>query len=184
MTATISPAYLDEQVLLHRCGYYGAYSDKWAPFVADLVRTIGARSVLDYGCGQGRLLVELAALLSSEVSVQGYDPAVTAFTAEPDPADLVVCTDVLEHVEPAHLKAVCGHLARLTRHALFTVIATRPATKWLSDGRNAHLIVKPASWWYLQLESHGWRAVTCPVPMTVADTTLEYWDVFTRKAAS
>jgi len=38
----------------------------------------------------------------------------------------------------------------------FLVIATRPAAKKLADGRNAHLIVEPASWWLPRLTSH-WR---------------------------
>jgi hypothetical protein len=29
----------------------------------------------------------------------------------------------------------------------FFTIATKPARKFLNDGRNAHLIQKPSSWW-------------------------------------
>lgn len=178
MRATISASYLAEQVALHESGGYGANSDKWAPFVMALADHIGADSILDYGCGQGKLVDALAAEWRGDV--QGYDPAVPAFAARPIPAALVICSDVLEHVEPACLKAVFMDLAQLTQHALFTVIATRPSRKVLSDGRNAHLIIEPAEWWARMLETRGWRRLPCCVEYTVADPG-EYAGLWTRK---
>ena len=69
-------------------------------------------------------------------------------------ADLVCCIDVLEHVEPIHLKAVLQDLSRITKKVGLFTIHTGPAVKHLSDGRNAHLIQKPASWWLPQLCEH------------------------------
>ncbi len=77
----------------------------------------------------------------------GYDPAIEGLDDEPEPADLVVCGDVLEHIEPECLDAVLDDLKRCTVKAIFLTVATRPAKKTLSDGRNAHLIQQPAEWW-------------------------------------
>lgn len=60
---------------------------------------------------------------------------------------MVACIDVLEHIEPAFLEAVLDDLCRLTEAILFATVDTGPAVKVLSDGRNAHLIQEPMSWW-------------------------------------
>jgi hypothetical protein len=73
------------------------------------------------------------------------------FAREPEPHDLVVCSDVLEHIEPDCLGDVLRHLYDLTKKALFVDVACRPAKKVLADGRNAHLIQRDPSAWLLYL---------------------------------
>jgi hypothetical protein len=58
---------------------------------------------------------------------------------------------VLEHIEPDYLDAVLNDLQRITARIGFFTIATGPAIKTLADGRNAHLIQKPPSWWLPRL---------------------------------
>lgn len=155
-TDLISRWYRDEQRTLHaRPGGYGGKGDKWAPAVAGLVARFGATSVLDYGCGQGALKTALRPLVAGDVRIDDYDPAIPGKDGNPSFADLVVCTDVLEHIEPDRLLTVLQHLNILARKALFLVIATRPSNKTLSDGRNAHLIVQPDKWWAKTLEAAG-----------------------------
>lgn len=166
----ISPSYLAEQVKLHGCGYYGSYSDKWIPFVSDLVTALGVESVLDYGCGQGKLG---AGLRSMGIDAREYDPSVPAFSELPEPADLVFCSDVLEHVEPDRLSYVLAHLKYLTMACLYTVIATRPATRRLSDGRNAHLIIESSEWWRRRIASDRWLELSCDLPNPVHNPALE-----------
>jgi len=60
---------------------------------------------------------------------------------------MVACIDVLEHIEPDYLERVLDHLASLAEGVIFLSIDTGPAQKVLSDGRNAHLIQQPMSWW-------------------------------------
>ena len=67
------------------------------------------------------------------------------------PAGLVCCIDVLEHIEPKLLDNVLKELARITNGLGFFTIHMGPAGKVLSDGRNAHLIQKPTSWWLPKL---------------------------------
>lgn len=144
----ITPAYLETQRVLHASPRgYGGKGDKWAPAVRLLVARYGATSVLDYGCGQGSLAAALRADPIPGVRISEYDPAIPAKAHRPSFADLVVCTDVLEHIEPTCLRAVLGHLGELARKAIFLVIATRPSNKTLTDGRNAHLILETETWW-------------------------------------
>lgn len=80
--------------------------------------------------------------------------AIPQLSGTPQPADMVACTDVLEHVEPHLIENVISHIASLARVCCFLVIATGPASKTLNDGRNAHLIQKPLDWWLGQLCPH------------------------------
>ncbi|MDQ3079567.1 MAG: class I SAM-dependent methyltransferase [Pseudomonadota bacterium] len=116
---------------LHAGGSYGRNGDRWAARVQELIDAYEAQSVLDYGCGQGALARAIGE------RVKEYDPAIPDKADAPAPADLVVCTDVLEHVELDCLSEVLDHLRQLSRKACFVVIATRPAKKVLADGRNA-----------------------------------------------
>ena len=157
----ISAAYLREQERLHAMPKgYGGRGDKWTAAVLQLAQRFQAQTILDYGCGQGALGKALAA---HGVTIAEYDPARPGLEALPEPADLVVTTDVLEHIEPDKLAAVIEHLRSLTRIALFAVIATRPASKFLSDGSNAHLIIRDGAWWTRALTKRGFRSVE-PVP--------------------
>lgn len=121
---------------------YGTSGHRWAPFVRSLVRRHRLADVLDYGCGKQTLAKALP-----DLEIKGYDPAFEELSAPPAPADLVICGDVLEHVEPQHLDAVFDDIARCTRRFAFLVVATRPAQKALADGRNAHLCQFPANRW-------------------------------------
>lgn len=115
----------------------------------DLVKThlidrFGCRSIIDYGCGEGGLVREMD---RRDIEAVGYDPAVPAFMEMPAPADGLCCIDVLEHIEPAHLGDVLEHIGDLFTKAAFLVVHLQKAIHVLPDGRNAHLIVKPAEWW-------------------------------------
>jgi SAM-dependent methyltransferase len=128
---------------LHKSGKFGGSGYKHAAEIRKIIQAKGICSVLDYGCGQGTLAKELTG-----VDVRQYDPAIPKFSALPETADLVVCTDVLEHVEPDCLKWVLKHIEELAEKAIYLSIALRPdGKKILPDGRNPHLIVKPWEWW-------------------------------------
>ena len=141
----ISPEYLDQQKELHARGNYGVSSGRWATTVSQIAHMYGCEDILDYGCGTGQLKAALGAI------VREYDPCIAGKDADPVPADMIVCTDVLEHIEPALLYNVLVHLASKIKKAAFLTVALRPAKKVLADGRNAHLILQPGDWWIEQL---------------------------------
>ena len=145
----ITETYRELNQRLHQGGMFGRRGDRWAPSVRKIARAHGLSDLLDYGCGQGALKKALRAARwgGSALQVREYDPAIAGKDALPAAADLVVCTDVLEHIEPELLGNVLEHLRSVTRCLLFAVVSTRPAKKTLEDGRNAHLIVQPDSWW-------------------------------------
>jgi hypothetical protein len=148
----ISEAYRQEQAALHATGTYGTAGRCFGPVVGALLNMSGARSILDYGCGSKRSLLQVLRL-PEEVVYEGYDPAIPEYADEPLPAELVCCIDVLEHIEPDLLDNVLEHLGTLCEPLGLFTIHTRPAIKTLSDGRNAHLTQQGAQWWLPKLKA-------------------------------
>ncbi len=162
MTQTITAEYRRLQQELHCNPAYGVASVAFAPLVATICQLNAIREIADYGAGKQRLR---PALEDNGVILEAYHPYDPAFpeAGEPTTAPLVCCIDVLEHVEPACLEAVLQELAGLVSQLAFVTIHTGPALKQLADGRNAHLIQAPPSWWLpkicrvlevLHLENH------------------------------
>ncbi len=143
----ISAEYRGLNAQLHRSNpTYGAGGQKHAETVCRIAEKIGTRSILDYGSGKGLLAQAIP------YPIWEYDPAVLGKEGAPRPADLVVCTDVLEHIEPEKLMFVLGDLQRCVLKVGYFVIHTGPAQKSYADGRNTHLIQRGESWWRKHLD--------------------------------
>lgn len=165
----ISPAYADEQRRLHAEALYGHRGYKWATVVADVAQTHDCWSILDYGCGRGTLKPALDDITRDGTRVSEYDPAIKGKDAPPSFADLVVCTDVLEHIEPERLDAVLRHLRMLARKAIFVVVATVDTAHTLSDGRSTHLTIASGEWWYGRLSMIGFTILPPPASARTHD---------------
>ena len=151
--ATISAEYRALQQELHKNPDYGTASISYAPLVKDLMEAAKIKSLSDYGAGKKNLLLALHKLGKSDFEYLPYDPAFPEY-GPARPADLVCCIDVLEHIEPDYVAAVLEDLRTITRRLGLYSIATGPAEKVLADGRNAHLIQQPTSWWLPKLCEH------------------------------
>lgn len=136
----ITDQYRQEQQRLHDNPNYGVASVSFAPLVNQLIKLNQFVSLHDYGAGKRRLRDHI-----DVIDYSASDPAFPEY-GPPRVADLTTCIDVLEHVEPSCLDAVLDDLQTITKVGFFTV-HTGPAMKFLSDGRNAHLIQNPARWW-------------------------------------
>jgi hypothetical protein len=147
---TISEEYRKLQQELHLNPNYGIASLAFAPLVADIIRQTNPRSLSDYGAGKKNLLRALTEAGIGGFDYRPYDPAFPEY-GEPREADLVCCIDVLEHIEPPLLDNVLDELQDITTRMGFFSIHMGPAGKTLADGRNAHLIQKPSSWWLKRL---------------------------------
>jgi hypothetical protein len=143
---TITEDYRKMQQKLHKNPHYGVASISFAPLVAKVINAYKIKTLSDYGAGKQNLK---KALISNNVHLEEYypyDPAFPEYGA-PSSADLVCCIDVLEHIEPDLIDNVISELSKIVTHIGFISIHMGPAGKFLEDGRNAHLIQKPTSWW-------------------------------------
>jgi hypothetical protein len=121
--------------------------------IGGLIKYSNITTCIDYGCGKAlawkkynlRKLWQLR-----EVTL--FDPGVAEFAMKPtEPADIVLCVDVLEHVPKEAVDEVLGDLEQLAKKVIFLTISTRPASKKLVDGSNAHATVKPVDWWQAKI---------------------------------
>jgi hypothetical protein len=145
----ITEEYRDLQREFHKVrSDYGTSSQKYVDQVLAMSQQIGSRDILDYGCGKAHLQKGFP------FPIQNFDPCIDEYNRPPKPADIVVCTDVMEHIEPACIDAVIADLARLTKKILLVDVACRPAKKFLPDGRNAHLTIETPNWWLMRFLPH------------------------------
>jgi len=142
------------QALHQQNGSYGNRADgggmaRAMPEALRRMHELGiCNSVLDYGTGKGKLVERLRQELPPAIQVLGYDPSVEAFSQKPtQPVDVLMCLDVLEHIEMDSIDAVLRDIHALTRQFCYLVIDLQPAIKTLPDGRNAHILLAPADWW-------------------------------------
>lgn len=156
----ISGDYQRANSLLHlQKGGFGRSGAKYADEVMAFAHELGAATILDYGCGESTLRKRLHKLRVSQL-VHEWDPAIPQRNRRmPYPADLVVCTDVLEHVEPEKLDNSLRHLYALTRIGCYLAIATRPAKQLMPDGSNAHRTIEGADWWISRVGSLPWTTI-------------------------
>ncbi|MDR9419449.1 methyltransferase domain-containing protein [Gracilimonas sp.] len=146
----ISDEYKEQNRLLHESKTkFGQRGHRHLNQVRKLYKEYKCSSIIDYGCGKADLSK------ACRVKVQNYDPGIPEYDIDPDSADLVVCTDVLEHIEPELLDNVLSHLQELTLKVGWFVIATRyDRSKTLPDGSNPHRVVKPGKWWKAKLSNY------------------------------
>jgi hypothetical protein len=148
----ISPEYLEQNRILHRGkGGFGGSGWKHADAIIAFYNELDCKSALDYGCGERTLLREFSKR-KVKIPLQMYDPGIPKYATMPSPQDLVICTDVLEHVEPEKLDAVLDHISSLSRKGCYLAIATRAANRLLPNGRNAHAIIEDTPWWKHRLK--------------------------------
>lgn len=153
---TISPQYKQQQrqyheKQLHAHRPWGVEDGKWFALVLMLLHISNAKTVLDYGAGQGVLAKKLR---SEGIDVTEYDPGIPAKETKPEGTfDFVVCADVLEHIEPAYIENVLNEIDQYLTVGGLLIPCLKPARKHtLPDGRNAHVLIRSRAWWINELE--------------------------------
>ena len=151
MIRTISRSYQKQNELLHQSNEkFGACGYKWAGIIHDLIEEFGISCLLDYGCGKSTLFKALRDEfpgLFGKVEYREYDPCVPGKKICFGPSEFIVCTDVLEHIEPEFLDNVLRHIRGIVGRLLFLNINLSESDKVLDDGRNAHLLIRNPTWW-------------------------------------
>jgi hypothetical protein len=146
----ITDQYRELNLQLHASSTgFGGSGHKWAARIQSLAEELEATTILDYGCGKGTLRKALT------LEVREYDPGIPGKGALPQPADLVVCTDVLEHVEPECLDAVIEHILSLSIKGCLVAVACRAGRRPMADGSMEHRIVQERIWWKRKLKEHA-----------------------------
>ena len=93
-------------------------------------------------------------VLPEWMEVINYDPALPECAKDPEPEDYLICTDVLEHIEPQLIDNVIEHLIAKFKKKAFLAIDTKESKKSLPSGRNAHLIIEDLHYWIKKFKEH------------------------------
>lgn len=138
---------------IHSSKQYGRNSELLTGYIhRHVLGRLEVRTILDFGCGQSRLVDWLAKL--SDAKGFRYDPAIPDWSTMPvTSADLVICTDVMEHIPEDDVDDVLTQIRSISRHAYFN-IALAMAGEVLPNGENAHCTVRPDKWWQEKLSKH------------------------------
>jgi hypothetical protein len=124
-----------------------------------LIDATGAKTVLDYGAGKGRLYEPRQVRVGErswdsvldfwEIDlVTLYDPAYGPHNKLPQGRfDGVLCTDVMEHCPEEDVPWIVAELFGYASRFVFVNAACYPAAKTLPNGENAHCTIRPPEWW-------------------------------------
>lgn len=162
----ITDEYRQELLAMHE-GSWGTTGGLYAgdTVVAFLKEFPTIKTILDYGCGEGELKqwVEDAGITDKQWTL--YDPGITKFSERPKGKfDLVITTDVLEHVEEEMLNDVLDDLNKLTGKYLYNEIACYFAGPCFESGpykgQDIHINLKLPCHWSLSLNRSEMKFIT------------------------
>ena len=162
----ITDAYKKELLGLHYKYQWGTTSGKYIgeTLIEFLKFHTDIKTILDYGCGGGTLedFIIDAGITDRDWTL--YDPGVPRFSDEPTGQfDLVVTTDVLEHVEEMMLNKVLTHLRSLTGRFLFNEIACSYCNVKFGSGpykgQDLHINLKVPDIWRQRLNHSDFKLI-------------------------
>lgn len=151
----------DQAIELHRklhegdSKIFGGYSlTKHLTALKLSVSSMGIETVCDYGCGKayGWIIDGYAELIGVK-EVYLYDPCVQIYSELPSKNyDMIVCTDVLEHVPEESVQSVLSNIFGIATRFVYLSISTKAASKMLDANTNAHLCIQTRDWWIDKIE--------------------------------
>ena len=136
------------------------YSDaeplKFSDQLEKIIGYFNAKTALDYGSGGSDLN---KTKLSNGVKFIDYIGLNKIHSFEPARSkrskrkcDIVLCFDVLEHIFINDIPWVINDLFKHANNCIVVNVACYNAAALLPNGENAHITVRPPSWWLGQIE--------------------------------
>jgi 2-polyprenyl-3-methyl-5-hydroxy-6-metoxy-1,4-benzoquinol methylase len=190
IAATPSAAQLDPQAEAERAKYEQVWKfDQYRHFspgadaldrlpLLDALRDHDVRTILDAGCGSGKLMWRLMQEHPGEFDVHGFD--ITDNCLDPCFAeikdcvltigclwnpddfqqtyDAVICCDVMEHIPTQRVPSVLSNLHKSTRRlAFFSIAVIKDVFGPQLIGEALHLTVQKPEWWLARLSDAGFK---------------------------
>ena len=146
------------------------------PFVLDIwsiIKHNKCKSILDYGCGKGYIYKENFKEVDRKGNIPNfdkplhlwwgvdevflYDPGVPEHDKLPTKKhDIVICTDVLEHIPEEDLDWVIREMCSLSSSTVFLNVSCQAALKTFTSGKykgeNVHVSIFDHTWWVSKIK--------------------------------
>jgi hypothetical protein len=135
--------YLKQAKLYHQEDkiWQGTSIINYIPKINQIIKDKDIKTILDYGCGKAKHHPK-------EWNAIKYDPAIQDYQNKPqDKYDLVISTDVLEHIPVENLKQTIDEIFGYSNKWVFVSVCCRKAEAILPNGYNAHATIESAKWW-------------------------------------
>lgn len=140
------------ELLYKRKKNYGKTSIKLYDMLKKIINDLNISSVLDYGCGKSKLLDLIKK--NKKIKIYRYDPAIKKYSKlTKNKTDLVICTDVLQHVPLYDLDRVLKEIKSKGIYILFYIKCTNHKTK-LPNKTYANCTVYDKKWWLEKLSNY------------------------------
>jgi len=145
--------YIKQYKLLYkRKKNYGKTSIKLYDMLKKIINDLNISSVLDYGCGKSKLLDLIKK--NKKIKIYRYDPAIKKYSKlTKNKVNLVICTDVLQHVPLYDLDRVLKEIKSKGIYILFYIKCTNHKTK-LPNKTYANCTVYDKKWWLEKLSNY------------------------------
>ena len=136
--------------------YSDAEPHKFSDQLKKIVEYFDAKNGLDYGSGGSNLNetklangVKFIDYIGLQ-KIRSFEPARNK--KKKYKCDIVLCFDVLEHVFINDIPWVLNDLFKYATKCIVINVACYNAAALLPNGENAHITVRPPSWWLGQIE--------------------------------
>lgn len=138
---------LEQYKILHKTNEgYGTSGEEYINEISLMIEFLKPKTVLDYGCGKGKLL-NLLKNKYPNIKFYGFDPAMEKFqNLTVEHVDFVINTDVLEHVPSDELPQLIHDISKLSEKVFFALHHAKAITL-LPNGDNAHCTVQSHEWY-------------------------------------
>ena len=136
--------------------YSDAEPHKFSDQLEKIIAYFNAKTALDYGSGgsdlnktklsNGEKFIDYIGLNK----IHSFEPARSKRNKRK--SDIVLCFDVLEHIFINDVPWVINDLFKHANKCVVINVACYNAAALLPNGENAHITVRPPSWWLGQIE--------------------------------
>lgn len=145
--------YINQYKILHKIKKnYGKTSLNLYDEIEKIINIITPTTILDYGCGKSKLVDYIKK--NKNIKTYKYDPAIRKYSKllKRD-VDMIICTDVLQHVPLYDLDRVLNEITKKCKYCLFYIKCTNHSTI-LPNGNFANCTIHNKNWWKNKLNNY------------------------------
>jgi SAM-dependent methyltransferase len=133
--------------------------------IYEIIKNNNIKTILDYGCGKAKfhsILFNNKKIPGSPlgIDITKYDPAIAQYANKPTGTyDLVLCIDVMEHVQEDKVDEVLKDIFQLfSNRSIFNNYLLSCNCRYYLNGKNAHYTIKEPDWWKEKLKPYDGKS--------------------------